>query len=107
MRLRPLLANLALALASTALFLLAWLAVEAVLHRMNPRYLERFSLDDMSYLHVYSERYGWVPRPGFRLRLEGLPETTIKMRLHRARLMVRQSLESTLTVGGPVGSGQG
>jgi hypothetical protein len=50
---------------------------------MDPRYLERFSLDDMSYLHVYSERYGWVPRPGFRLSLEGLPETTINARGYR------------------------
>lgn len=34
-----------------------------------------------------------------------LPETTVKMRLHRARLMVRQRLESTLA--GVVGTGEG
>jgi hypothetical protein len=63
--------------ASATLALLVWVLAEAGLRALNPRYLERFSLDDMSYLHTYSEAYGWVPRPGFRLRLAGLPATTI------------------------------
>ena len=36
-----------------------------------------------------------------------LPETTVKMRLHRARLMVRKSLEAALSGNGPPGGGQG
>jgi hypothetical protein len=84
-RLPPLVANLALALASASVALLAWVAVEAVLRLSNPRYLERFSLDDMSYLHTYSETYGWVPRAGFRLRLSGLPETSINRLGYRGR----------------------
>lgn len=84
-RLPPLAANFALAVASTVIALSAWVAVEAVLRAMNPRYLERFSLDDMSYLHTYSETYGWVPRAGFRLRLSGLPETSINRLGYRGR----------------------
>ena len=84
-RLPPLAANVALALASATVALLAWVAVEAALRASNPRYLERFSLDDMSYLHTYSETYGWLPRAGFRLRLSGLPETSINHLGYRGR----------------------
>ena len=36
-----------------------------------------------------------------------LPETTVKMRLHRARLMVRRSLEAALSGGAPAEGGAG
>jgi hypothetical protein len=39
----------------------------------------------MSYLHTYSETYGWVPRAGFHLRLSGLPETSINRLGYRGR----------------------
>ena len=55
--------------------LLCWFLAELALHAYEPRYLEKFDLDDMNYIHVYSEDYGWLPRRGFRQR--GRPETTI------------------------------
>jgi lysophospholipase L1-like esterase len=76
-RLRALAANLALAASSLALVLLLWLAVESALRFFEPRYLDRFALDDINYLHVYSESYGWLPRPGFRMKLGQGPATTI------------------------------
>ena len=85
LRVRSTLANLALAAVSTGFVLLLWLGAEAVLQRVNPRYLERLSLDDMSYLHVYSETYGWLPRRGFHLKLAGWPETKINARGYRGR----------------------
>jgi lysophospholipase L1-like esterase len=76
-RWRSLLANLALAFGSISSVLVLWLLAEAALRLFDPRYLDRFALDDINYLHVYSESYGWVPRSGFRLKLGQGPATTI------------------------------
>jgi hypothetical protein len=78
-------ANLALAVGTIAAMLLLWLGIEAAVRVLNPRYLDRFALDDMSYLHVYSEHYGWVPKSGFQLRLARGPETTINSQGYRGR----------------------
>lgn len=84
-RRRPLLANLGLGAGSVVLLLLLWLLAEAALRILDPRYLDRFALDDINYLHVYSESYGWVPRRGFRLKLGRGPETTINAAGYRGR----------------------
>ena len=81
----PLLANLALTAATVLTLLLLWLLAELALRGRDPRYLDRFSLDDINYLHVYSDVYGWVPRPGFRLKLGQGPETTINRAGYRGR----------------------
>ena len=76
-RWRSLASNLALAAGSLSFVLVLWLLVEAALRLFDPRYLDRFALDDINYLHVYSESYGWVPRSGFRLKLGQGPATTV------------------------------
>src|SRR5512139_4017450 len=77
LRTKPLVANLALAVASACAFLLVWWAGELAVRALDPRYLDRFGLDDIGYLHVYSESYGWIPRRSFRLKLGDGPVTTI------------------------------
>lgn len=84
-RLRSLAANLALSAGSIVFILVAWLALEVGLRHVSPRYLDRFALDDINYLHVYSEAYGWVPRAGYRLQLGSDPETTINAAGYRGR----------------------
>jgi len=59
-------------------------AAEWMARRLNPRYLERISLDDLAYLHTYSPVYGWTPRPSFRYTLAG-SETTINRLGYRGR----------------------
>jgi lysophospholipase L1-like esterase len=69
------LGNLALATASLALCGLVWLLAELGLrwaHAPMP-----FAFEDMAYLHVYSEAYGWVTRPGFHVSGGRWPETTV------------------------------
>jgi lysophospholipase L1-like esterase len=77
-------ANLLLALASLLALGLILFAGELALRRLNPRYLERISLDDLAYLHTYSPVYGWTPRPSFRYTLAG-SETTINRLGYRGR----------------------
>jgi len=64
-------------LAASAIALLALALVlalgEAVARWRNPRWLG--ARDDMSYLHVYSPRYGWEPQKNVTLRLG--PTTTV------------------------------
>lgn len=83
-RARGLGANLALALASVLAVGGVLVAAELAMRRANPRYLERISLDDLSYLHTYSPIYGWTPRPSFRYTLAG-SETTINRFGYRGR----------------------
>jgi hypothetical protein len=73
----PLLGHLALVAGSVTAVLLLWMVTELALRALNPRYLDRFALDDINYLHVYSEVYGWVPRRGFRLKLGQGPATSV------------------------------
>src|SRR5207245_2693075 len=77
-------ANLLLAAASLAVFGIGLAAAEWMARRLNPRYLERISLDDLAYLHTYSPVYGWTPRPSFRYTLAG-SETTINRLGYRGR----------------------
>lgn len=81
---RGLAANLLLALGSLAVLGLILGAGELAARWANPRYLERISLDDLSYLHTYSPVYGWTPRPAFRYTLAG-SETTVNGRGYRGR----------------------
>lgn len=85
---RGLAANLLLALGSLAVVGLALGAGELAARRANPRYLERISLDDLSYLHTYSPVYGWTPRPAFRYTLAG-SETTVNARGYRGHEVPR------------------
>ena len=77
-------ANLLLALASLLAVGLLLVGSEMAVRRANPRYLERISLDDLTYLHTYSPVYGWTPRPSFRYTLAG-SETTINRLGYRGR----------------------
>jgi GDSL-like Lipase/Acylhydrolase family len=71
------LANAALTMGSVVLMMALVLSVEWAYRLSKPRYLDGFSLDDMSYLHTYSEAYGWAPRPGFRSATGQGPKTSI------------------------------
>jgi lysophospholipase L1-like esterase len=76
--------NVALAATSLALCCLTWLLVEVVLrwvHAPMP-----FAFADMAYLHVYSEAYGWVTRPGFHVSSGRWPETTVNPAGYRGHL---------------------
>ena len=52
--------------------------LELGLRRLDPRYLDRHGPT------VYSETYGWKPRPGFAWLLHGVP-TTVNDRAYRGR----------------------
>jgi len=85
-RLRAALPSFVLAVASIMFVPILWLLTETAIRVFDARYLDRFGLDDLSYLHVYSEQYGWVPRAGFHLRLGRGPETTINAAGYRGTL---------------------
>ena len=59
-------------------FGLMLVGLELGLRRWNPRYLDRQGPT------VYSEAYGWKPRPGFAWLLHGVP-TTVNDRAYRGR----------------------
>ncbi|MCI0407009.1 MAG: sigma-70 family RNA polymerase sigma factor, partial [Acidobacteria bacterium] len=63
-------------------------AVRAAVESLPPHYRIVLVLRDMEQLPTSEVAHAL-----------DLPETTVKMRLHRARLMVRQSLEATLSGG--------
>jgi RNA polymerase sigma-70 factor, ECF subfamily len=71
-------------------------AVRAAVEDLPPHYRIVLVLRDMEHL----------PTTEVASALD-LPESTIKMRLHRARLMVRQSLETTLSGGRAARGSQG
>jgi hypothetical protein len=75
----------ALAAGSFVLTMALVLSIEGAFRLAEPRYLDRFSLDDMSYLHTYSETYGWAPRPGFRSPPGQGPQTSINAAGYRGR----------------------
>jgi hypothetical protein len=62
-------AELLLAAASLLAFCLGLVGLELLLRRLDPRYLDRVGPT------VYSETYGWRPRPGFSWLLHDVPTT--------------------------------
>lgn len=70
--------ELLLAAVTTVAFGLLLAGFELGLRRLDPRYLDRQGPT------VYSETYGWRPRPGFRWLLHGVP-TTVNDHAYRGR----------------------
>ena len=67
-----------LALGTVVAFAFVLVGLELLLRRLDPRYLDRHGPT------IYSETYGWKPRPGYAWLLHGVP-TTVNAKAYRGR----------------------
>ena len=67
-----------LAAGTVAAFAFVLVGLELLLRRLDPRYLDRQGPT------IYSETYGWKPRPGYAWLLHGVP-TTVNAKAYRGR----------------------
>ncbi len=81
---KGLFANLLPSLATAVVLTLVVVGLEALLRLSSSDYLTALGRDDLNYLNVYSETYGWAPRPGFTLHRAGVT-TTINRLGYRGR----------------------